>query len=53
VPEQTVCVVGEAKAVLDGGFTTTVAVTGVPTQPFLVGVTVNRTLSAVPVVFVS
>lgn len=53
VPEQIACVRGAAVAVLAAAFTTTVAVTGVPTQPFLTGVTENLTVSAVAVVFVN
>ena len=49
-PEQTVCVDGVATA-FGAGFTTTVAVIGVPVQPLNVGVTVNVTVTVAVVVF--
>lgn len=52
VPEQTVCDDGVATA-LGIGFTSTVAVIGVPGQPFAVGVIVNVTVIGAFVVLVS
>jgi hypothetical protein len=49
-PEQLVC---EAGVATDDGFTTTVAVIGVPVQPFAVGVMVKVTVSGDVVEFVS
>ena len=51
-PEQIVCVEGVAST-LPPVFTNTVAVTGVPAQPFVVGVMVNVTVTGAVVVFVS
>ena len=51
-PEQIVCDDGAATATLAAAFTSTVDVTGVPAQPFLVGVMVNVTVSCEAVVFV-
>ena len=51
-PEQTVCDEGVATA-FGIGFTTTVAVIGVPGQPLAVGVIVNVTVTAALVVLVS
>lgn len=49
-PEQTVCTAGVATAVACG-YTVTVVVTGVPGQPFAVGVTVKVTVTVELVVF--
>ena len=50
-PEQIVCVSGVADAT-GTAFTNTVAVIGAPVHPLAVGVMVNVTVVAVPVVFV-
>lgn len=52
LPEQTVCDDGVATA-LGVGFTTTVAVTGVPGQPFALGLMVNVTVTGALVVLVN
>ena len=51
-PEQTLCEAGVAEPVGDG-FTSTVGVNFVPTQPFAVGATVKVTFTGAFVVFVS
>ena len=51
-PEQIVCVNGVATA-FGIGFTSTLAVIGVPVHPLAVGVTVNVTVSGAVVVFVN
>ena len=50
-PEQIVCDDGAATAV-SFGFTSTVAVLGVPAQPLIVGVMVNVTVTGAVLVFV-
>ena len=51
-PEQIVCNDGVATTTFGVGFTSTVAVTGVPAQPLAVGVMVNVTVTGEAVVFV-
>ena len=51
-PEQMVCVSGVAVA-FGVGFTSTVAVTGVPLQPATLGVMMNDTVMGEAVVFVN
>lgn len=52
-PEQMVCDAGFATTTLAVGFTSTVAVTAVPAQPFAVGVMVKVTVTGEPVVLVN
>ena len=52
-PEQIVCDDGVATAAFGTGFTSTVAVMGVPVQPLAIGVMVNVTVTGEAVVFVN